>query len=181
MRVQFEYTIDDIVDVQMRVLKRSRAARSWRWRDVIVTSLLTGVFLFAVIPEGITGKLIMGGIGLALGALSYAALNERTVKRRLRKLCEENAGPDKSFLCEVELNESGIHTKSNGMQIIYAWQSVTEVQETTDSVDIYAEKGGLVVVRNRAFPSAEGHYQFVELANQYLARAHKSHDPTGAS
>ena len=51
MRVQFEFTIDDVVDVQLRVLRHSRAARSWRWRDRLLTSLLTGTMLFAIVPE----------------------------------------------------------------------------------------------------------------------------------
>ena len=71
MRVQFEFTIDDVVDVQIRALRRSRAARAWRWRELVTTSLLTGVLLFALIPEETTGKIIMGVIGLVLGALGF--------------------------------------------------------------------------------------------------------------
>jgi hypothetical protein len=177
MRVEFNYTLEDIVDVQMRLLKRSRAARAWRLRDQVLTSLLTGAFLFAVIPEGITGRLIMGSIGLLFGAVLYPVLSQITVKSRLRKWCEENAGSDKTFTCQVELNESGIHTDSNGTQIIYAWEKVKEIKETEDSVDIYFERGGLVVVRNRAFTSPGEHQHFIELAKQYLKMAHESQQP----
>jgi YcxB-like protein len=181
MRVEFDYTIEDMVDVQMRALKRSRAARAWRWRDLVMTSLLTGALLFAVIPEEITGRIIVGIIGLFLGAVLYPVLNEMTVKRRLRKWCEEHAGTQRTFTFEVELNQSGIHTRSNGTQIIYAWENVKEIKETEDSVDIYFEKGGLVVVRKRAFPSPGEHERFIELAKQYLKMAHESHQPNGAS
>ncbi len=177
MRVEFNYIIEDIVDVQMRLLKRSRAARAWRWRDLLLTSLMTGAFLFAVIPEDITGRVIVGSIGLLLGAVLYPVLNEMTIKRRLRKWCEENAGSDKTFTCEVELNQSGIHTKSNGTRIIYAWENVTEIKETEDSVDIYSERGGLVVVRKRAFTSPGDHQRFINLAKQFLKMAHKSAQP----
>src|SRR5437870_3398858 len=102
MRVEFNYTIDDIVDVQLRLLNRSRAARAWRWRNAALTSLVAGAFLFAVIPEGIAGRTVMGTIGLLSGAAVYLALNDVIVKRRLRKWCEENAGSDKTFTCEVE-------------------------------------------------------------------------------
>jgi hypothetical protein len=181
MRIEFNYTIEDLVDVQLRVLKRSRAVRAWRLRDLAMTSLLSGGFLFAVIPEGITGRIIMGSIGLLLGAVLYPVLNEMTVKRRLRKWCKENAGSDKTFTCEVELNQSGIHAKSNGTQIIYAWENVTDIQETQDSVDIYSERGGIVVVRNRAFTSPEERLQFIGLASQYLKTAQKASPSDGAS
>ena len=181
MQVQFEYTIDDMVDVQLRVLKRSRAARAWRWRDLVVTSLLTGAVLFAVIPEGLVVRAIMGGIGLSLGALLYPIMNERTVRRRLRKFCEEKVGSSKTFLCEVELNDSGVHTKSNGTQIIYPWEKVTEVEETAESVDLYSEFGGLLVVRKRAFTSTEEQEKFVELANRYVKASHPGSDLNHAS
>ena len=181
MQVQFEYTIDDMVDVQLRVLKRSRAARSWRGRDLVMTSLLSGAVLFAVIPEGFTGRAIMGCIGLSLGALLYPILNERTVRRRLRKFCEEKAGSSKTFLCEVELNDSGVHTKSNGTQLIYPWDKVMDVQETGESVDFYSEFGGLLVVRKRAFTSPEEQEKFVELANRYVKASHLGSEPNHAS
>jgi len=181
MRVQFNYTIDDIVDLQMRLLKRSRVARAWRWRNLALTSLLAGAFLFAVIPERITGRIVMGTIGVLSGAAVYLALNDVIVKRRLRKWCEENAGTDRIFTCDVELSDSGVHTNSNGTQIIYAWSNVNEIKKTEDSVDIYFEKGGLVVVRNRAFTSPADRQRFIELAKQYSAMARKPSDPSGAS
>src|SRR5882724_1061273 len=181
MRVEFNYTIDDILDVQMRLLKRSREARAWRWRNLTLTSLLSGAFLFAVIPEGIIGRLVMGSIGVLSGAAVYLALNDVTVKRRLRKWCEENAGTDRIFTCDVELSDSGVHTNSNGTQIIYAWANVNEIKETEDSVDIYFEKGGLVVVRNRAFTSPADRERFIELAKQYSDAARKSSEPNDAS
>ncbi len=133
-----------------------------------MTSLLTGAVLFAVIPEGFAGRAIMGAIGLLLGALLYPIMNERTVRRRLRKFCEEKAGSSKTFLCEVEINDSGVHTRSNGTQIIYSWDKVTEIEETAESVDLYTELGGLLVVRKRAFTSSEEQRKFVELANRYV-------------
>jgi hypothetical protein len=180
MKVEFNYTIEDMVDVQLRLLKSSRAARAWRWRDLVMTSLLTGAFLFAVIPEGITGRIIMGSIGLLLGGVLYPILNEITVKRRLRNWCEEHVGSDKTFTCEVELTQSGIHTKSNGTQIIYAWENLKDIKETEDSVDIYFEKGGLLAVRNRAFASPDEHRRFIDLTKQYSQIADKTPHPNSA-
>jgi Flp pilus assembly protein TadB len=128
MRVQFEYTLDDVVDVQLRALKRSAAARAWRWRDLVATSLLSGALLFALIPGETASRLIVGTVGLIMGALFYPIVNESTVKRRLRKLFQENAGPEKVSICEVELCESAAHTRQNGMEIIYRWENVKEVR-----------------------------------------------------
>lgn len=176
MRVKFDYTIDDVVDFQLRLLNRSRVVRGWRWRNAILTSLLAGAFLFAIIPEGITARMVMGGIGVILGIPVYFAANDVIVKRRLRKWSAENAGSDKRFTCEVELNESGIHTQSNGTQIIYSWANVADIKETADSVDIYFQKGGLLVIRNRAFSSSVERQQFIQLAKQYSPIAANSNN-----
>src|SRR5262245_13120145 len=141
MRVQFEYTLDDVVDAQLRALKRSSAARAWRRRDLVLSSLLSGVVLFAIIPGETTLKIIVGVMGLILGALLYPKVNENTVKRRLTKLSQENAGSDKVLICEVELCESGLHIRQNSMELIYRWENIKEVQETRDSVDLYSDKG----------------------------------------
>jgi hypothetical protein len=180
MRVQFEYTLDDVVDVQLRALKRSAAARAWRWRDLLLTSLVSGVLLFAIIPGETASRLIVGVIGLILGAVIYPIMNERTVKQRLKKLCEENAGPDKVFICEVELRESGVHISQNGMEITYKWENVAEVKETEDSVDIYAAKGGLVVVRKRAFNGLAEQKHFIDLATRHLNTTQPASQLNGA-
>ena len=111
---------------------------------------------------------------MLLGAVLYPVMNEMTVKRRLRKWNQEHAGSDKTFTCEVELKESGIHTRSNGTQIIYAWENVEEIKETDDSVDIYSERGAIVVIRDRAFTSPGERQRFIDLAKQYAKMAHAS-------
>jgi hypothetical protein len=175
MRVQFEYTIDDVVDLQMRMLKRSRVAKSWASRNLVITSLLTGVIVFAVIPEGLQGRLIMGAIGIVFGALAYLAFNQRSLARRLRKMAEEHIGADDSVVCEVELNNTGIHVRQGETQIIYSWASVNEIEPTSDSVDIYTDKGGLLVVRKRAFRDDSEQQQFIDIANQFATTARAEH------
>jgi len=174
LRIQFEYTLDDVVDVEWRALKRSAAARAWRWRELVLSSLLSGVLLFGIIPGETTTRVVVGVIGLILGASLYPKVNESTIKRRLSKLFQENAGPDKVLICEVELLESGVHIRQNSMEIIYRWDNIKEIQETIDSVDLYSDKGGLVVVvRKRAFEASSGQEQFIELATKYLKSAQR--------
>jgi hypothetical protein len=50
-----------------------------------------------------------------------------------------------------------------------------------DSVDIHAEKGGLVVVRKRAFNGSIEQQHFIELASQYLKTAQTVRQLNGAS
>jgi hypothetical protein len=51
MRVAFHATRDDLVDVNLRALARSRMARGWRWQGCLATGLLTGLIFSLLIPE----------------------------------------------------------------------------------------------------------------------------------
>ena len=85
MRVEFKYTIDDLVDAHLRLLKHSPTVRAWRWRDLVVASLLSGGLLFALIREEITVRIIVGSIGLLLGAVFYLAVNSGRCQERPMK------------------------------------------------------------------------------------------------
>jgi hypothetical protein len=53
-------------------------------------------------------------------------------------------------------------------QIVLEWESVEEITESEDSVDIFTRDGGGVIVRKRAFKSSEELEQFIGLAQSYL-------------
>jgi hypothetical protein len=67
------------------------------------------------------------------------------------------------------------------MEIIYTWENVKEVKETEDSVDIYAAKGGLVVVRKRAFNGLAEQKHFIDLASRYLKTTQTTSQLNGAA
>src|SRR4026207_435256 len=170
MRVQFEITLDDLLDSSKRVLARSKAA-SWKWQGALYSALVGWLLAFVVITYFYGRPAIAAPIALVLAVLCavlYPSSYEKAVEKRLRKLHLEELKGANTVLCEVELTTLGVQVKQMNRQVIYEWPGVVEIQETADSIDIFTRDGGAVVVRNRAFATAAERSRFLEMARAWL-------------
>src|SRR5258708_26733179 len=174
MKVQFSYTQEDMVDASMRLLARSKTVRSTRWQALLWTAGLTWLLVFALFGASFKGGLI-GLLAALISALIYPAMHRQSVQSRLRKFCKEKFGATTSFICEVELTPTGIWTQSLNTQTISEWKNVEEIVVTQDSVDIFTRQGGGLVVRNRAFESADQRREFIEMAQHFAAQSREVH------
>jgi membrane protein implicated in regulation of membrane protease activity len=129
--------------------------------------LLVFAFLFQTPLKGA----LFASAAAGIAALSYPYFHKTGAEKRLRKLHQEILGNDNSFVCEVELTETGFSVNQSNRLIRYDWQTVAEIKETSDSVDIFTRNGGGVIVRNRAFQSAADRLRFIDLANGFLTKA----------
>ena len=68
MRVQFEITLEDLVDSSKRVLARSKAA-SWKWQGMAYSALVGWLLAFVIITYFYGRPEIAPAIGFALAAL----------------------------------------------------------------------------------------------------------------
>ena len=170
MRVEFTYSQEDLVDASMRFTARSKSIRRIRLKRTIWSSLLVWFFILALFRftiKGVIGGLIAALILMAIDPMIY----EYQLRKNLRKYVKERHGDENQFVCEVELLPEGLKTRSHECQSSNAWETIDEVVSTSDSVDIFGRKGG-AIVRNRAFRSAEERQQFIDLARDFMNRAH---------
>jgi len=121
----------------------------------------------------------MAGIAGVAGALLFPVLRMWLVKQRLRRYYGEILGSSSPFNVQVELSPKGVRTKQKTGQVTFEWGQVESIRETADSIDIYARHGGLVVVRKRAFASAQEIEQFVQEAERHLAHARQHERSSG--
>jgi YcxB-like protein len=168
MRVQFDATLDDFVDVTTRCLARSKQIRKWRWNGLLTSVLIVWLAVPYLLPGSTPKKLLAGFFGAIITVCIHAFTYRSTVNRRLRKLCREQIGTDRPVTVQIELTEKGIWTKQQNTQIIHEWANVETVQETEDSIDFFMRDGAATVVRNRAFNSEEAKREFMDLARHYL-------------
>jgi len=179
MRVEFEFTIDELVDSHMRLMARSKVARSWRWEGLATMSLFTALFAYVINSD--RGGIVWAGIGAMLGAMSYLFTRKNAVSRRLRKYFIEQLRTEGPFTFQVELSERGISTRQLNNQITFEWANVEEILETEDSIDIYVRGGSGVFVRKRAFVSKDDMKEFINLAKRYFDASRISSDRQHAS
>lgn len=174
MRVQFEATIDDLVDLNERASARSQAARSWLRQGAFGTALLGAIFLGAPVflvayaIWGIELAALFGSVlGLISGAVSWLVYPNR-IRQRYYAYFREQLGNRDSFPFEAELTETGIWTRQMGIQNMFEWASVEEIKITEDAVEFYMYGRGAVSIRKRAFTSTEEEQQFIDEARHYL-------------
>jgi hypothetical protein len=168
MHVQFQFTQEDLIDVSKRFLARSKVVRLWRWKGLLYTAFLAWLLVFIFFFNTPIKGVIVGSVAAVVSALIYPSVHKSGVEKRLRKFHQEKLGDASSFVCEVELTPVGVWVRQMNKQIVLEWESVEEITESEDSVDIFTRDGGGVIVRKRAFKSSEELEQFIGLAQSYL-------------
>ena len=170
MRVQFDFTIDDLVDSAERAVSRSPVARSWRWQGMLASCVLSAAIAYVAVPGSAGRRLFAAAVGALICAAIYPFSVGRSRKRRLRKYFREQFGGEGPYSCEVELTPAGLVTVQQGTRSERAWSTITAIRVTDNSVDFVTKGAGSLVVRNRAFSSAEQHDAFVTLARSYAPK-----------
>lgn len=172
--VQFEVTLDEVVDVQHRMLRESKIASSWRRKGRVAAAAITGVILFLsiqLLPDTVTAASLFGAAVAFLVVYSvYPMDHERRVRRRLRRLLTERLGDVQSVHCEVELLPRGTRVRRAAVEITFDWGDLQTIEDTPDGIE-YLFKSGIVLVRSRAFASQVARDQFLA---QSRALAHQA-------
>src|SRR5262245_42343684 len=155
MRVQYEATLDDMVDVSLRAMSRSRLARSWRWQSALGTGLVAGLILFELVHESPGVSLAVGGIAAVVGEALYAIRQVRAVRLVRLKYCQEQYGADGTVKFELQLSEAGLWSRQNKTHTIFDWPAISAIEQTPDAIDFLTREGGVVSVHRRGFQSDE--------------------------
>ena len=171
MRVEFEFTQEELMDVHWRALKRSKAVASFRRREWLYFSLIWWVFAFVIFfGKGMVVALSISALSALIAAGLYPAIHQIVMESRLRKLFREKLDPKEPLVCEVELTPAGVWVRHAKTQTTYEWECVEAINLSEGDVEIIAKSGG-VMVRSRAFESEDDRQQFLHLANSYLQSA----------
>jgi YcxB-like protein len=171
MQVQFEFTQDDLIDAAQRFSARSKVVRAIQWKNLLYSAFLAWLLVFLFFYSSPVKGAILGLLAALVTAVLYPSSNRKALEKRMRKISREVLGDGNSFLCEVELRQDGVWVRQKNCQTLYEWPGIEEVQETSDSVDIFTTAGSGVVVRDRAFASPEERLRFIELARAALNSA----------
>ena len=172
MKVEFDATLDDFVDLANRVSERSKALKSSRRKLIGFCAVMCG-FVFVISAHGfgsLWADVIVGCIGALISVAVYSALLRiirPLFKGRFRALYREQYGTDGPIRVEVEITESEILVRQHGIQIVFGWKSVRAIEERGDSIELW-RPGGPLIVRGRAFDSMEKRSEFLDLCKKWF-------------
>ncbi len=154
MKIQYESTIDEAVDSQIRLLKSSGVAKRLKLQGLIWAPLLfTGFYLG--IPDEKNVKLFFAFFVSILFILVYFATYKKSTNKRIRKFLIEQLGTEDPVSSEYEFTEEHLIFRKLGTEIRFEWNSVEKLIENENDIEIRISKGGIAVIPNRIFSEIE--------------------------
>jgi hypothetical protein len=174
MRVRFDFTLDDMVDVTERATARSGVIRSLRSQSTVVMCCIAAAIAFLTVPADIGWRLFAAAAAIGITATLYPASMASTRRSRLRQFMRERFGGEGPYTCEVEISPAGLQVSQAGARSIREWATVVSIEDVTAGIEFVSRPGGTLVVRNRAFASPAQRAEFLRLARSYAPGASPS-------
>jgi hypothetical protein len=174
-RIQFDATLDDIVDAHLRLTTRSQRIRIQRARAIwIAGACLSGGLLATVffrsrqhdveLSAATWGIVIAAALTLGAGfGYLYGVYLNRTMRQQYRRIAAEQLDGAGDVRVDIELRREGAWVAQRGVEIIFAWSNAAGIEDTGDAIELRF-RPGLVVARNRAFRDAAERERFLERA-----------------
>lgn len=171
MRVQFETGLDDLVDLNVRVVSDTKFGGRQRTRSIWGAAVAFTLSVFVVSAAvaqvtSFTGLLLLAGLAGALGVvfgLLYRSVYDSALRRRLRDYLREQLGDKLTWVCEIELRPEGAWSRDHGVELMFPWSEATAVEDVADGIQLRF-RSGVILARNRAFAAQEERKRFIEVA-----------------
>ena len=171
MKVRFDFTLDDMVDVTERATARSGVIRSLRSQSTVVMCCIAAAIAFLTVPADIGWRLFAAAAAIGITATLYPASMASARRLRLRQFMRERFGSEGPYTCEVEIGPTGLQVSQAGTRSVRDWQTVISIEEVTAGIEFISRPAGTLIVRNRAFASVADRAEFLRLARSYAPRA----------
>ena len=163
MKIQFESTIDEVVDAQIRLFKKSKSAKRWKLQGLILAPLLFIGFYFGI-PDEQNIKLIFAFLASIIFIAIYLGTYKKTIKKRTKKLIIEQLGTDNPIPSEYEFNEEALIFRKMGTEIKINWNSIKKINENDKDIEFLIDKGDIAIIPNRIFASAKQKEKWLKFA-----------------
>lgn len=163
--MEFEATLDDLADANMRMAKCTNTYRQQRHQAQTAYGLIAAGIL-AVTLQGRTSLalvIVFTIIGGGIVAYAYGQFHYRYVVHHYRRMVGDSYAGVKTVRCVVDLRDDVVWTKTGDMEIAFEWSRRPTINDSGDSIEMWFEPG-LVVVRNRAFQTEDDRQAFLRAA-----------------
>ncbi len=159
MKINYEATIDEVVDLQLRILERSKTVRKWKRQGLIgapfAFALTYLMIAYLFVSFTIVEKLVFSSLAGISFIAFYLGTHKARTRGRVRRLLVEQLGSDGPFPTEYELRDDGLVVQTKGTEIKFDWSNFTEVNETDLELELIAGTGGIAALPKRVFQSEE--------------------------
>jgi hypothetical protein len=174
MKIEFDATIDELVDVHLRLTADTAANRSQRRLSQLFTALCAaGVFATSVPwhtrqPLGLLVAFAVGGTLLLAAAVWFVQgrVHDWYVRRHAYRALLETYGEDAHWVFEIR--DDGLWSRARDVELLLPWSGLTRITEA-DDVELWFDTG-LAAIRARALSSADDRQRFLTAVKQKMRR-----------
>jgi hypothetical protein len=174
MRVRFDFTLDDMVDLTERATARSGLIRSWRSQSTVVMCCIAAALAYMTVPAETGWRLFAAAAAIGITAALYPAGMASARKSRLRQFMRERFGGEGPYTCEIEISPDGLQVSQAGTRSTRDWRTIVSIEDVAAGIEFLSRPGGTLIVRNRAFASPADRAEFLRLARSYATGARTS-------
>ena len=176
IRLEFDETLDDLVDVDIRLARQTKAYRrsKRRTQSAFALSLAVALFVVSGAPrKSVTPTDWIVGVGFAagIGVISwwlYGRFHDRCIRIQHQRMINEMYGGVSQLRCIVELLPDKVWIKQNEVELAFPWRQATKI--TSNAVELWFNQG-LVVLRDHVFVDADHRRVVLERARELAAKA----------
>lgn len=171
-RAIFPFSIDDLIDVTLRVHRHEPALRRGRWRAALGLGAIAAVLallLLTLLPtESPDARWLIPIVASLTAPALYLRLWPRLMRRAMLPALQRRygIGPHR---CDVQLTADGVHSEQLGQTGFAPWPLFDHVRIVGGDVEMLGRS--VCVVRRRAFVSDDERDRFAATAAQLHAAA----------
>jgi hypothetical protein len=171
MNIEFERTIQDVVDFNLFHMAHSPSIK----KQMLLMQVLTGVLviplvfsIFYLVYHSINFFTFI--VSISAGAFAFALYPQSSRKStisRIKKMLSE--GNNKALLGHqvVSLSPEGIFVKNQTAESKIIWSTVDKVVENEKHIYLYTSSINALVIPKNCFPSEKEKRDFFEYANKF--------------
>ncbi len=175
MRFEFDATLDEIVDANMRLAEHAQAYRRERRRAQWLVAVCYAVASVVAVLRGIDVSGVAAAITLAFGLASgmlgffvYGRFHDWYARRNCSRMVRELYRGLEPVGCAFEVRQDSLWSRVKDIETTFPWSSLTRVNEAPDSIELWFNPG-LAVVRNRAFRSRDERRVFLDRTRNLIS------------
>lgn len=168
-RVEFDSTLDEVIDVEMRMVQRTAWYRQernqYQWCVGVCCAGVLAVNILRADGAPSLAALAIAPIAALIGGLTLGALYPRChdwyVRRRYRRMVSEMYGGAEVVHCEFEARDDVLWSRSVYAEVSLPWSRLTGVKNLPGSIELWFNPG-LAIIRDRAFQTREERQAFLD-------------------
>lgn len=167
-RIEYDCTLDEIVDANLRLTNSTKTFRSYRKRSMLAVGAVAGVAVLALTVREAADlpiSLFSAVVAAAVMGFAYGYFYDSAARREYRRVVSEQLGGVSSIRCEIELRPDVVWARQHGIEITFPWSQAARVEDTGDAIELWF-RPGLVTARNRAFATAGERQRFLEISRK---------------